>query len=134
MDVKILLLTIFVIGIADASYLTFAHYTNSQLYCSNSGIVNCQEVTTSRFSTILGVPIALMGLVWFVVAFILLVAYKKFLVPWQFLGIMGAAYSISAMASLGKICEYCSLLDALLLISAGIVLGYGLENKGKKNA
>ena len=132
MNIKFVLLIIFIVGLADAGYLTVAHYTNTQLYCNNSGIINCQAVTTSRFSNILGVPIALMGLVWFAAAIVLLFAYKRLLVPWQYLGILGAAYSITAMASLGEICEYCSLLDALLIISAIIVLVRGTGKNDKK--
>jgi uncharacterized membrane protein len=133
MDKKYVLLFFLLVGLADASYLTFAHFTNAQLYCSNSGIINCQAVTTSRFSEVAGIPIALLGLVWFVVAIISFAAVPKLLVPWQYLGILGMAYSISSMAVLGEICEYCSLLDAMLLCSAIMVLVLGIGVKGKTN-
>ena len=131
---KILLLVLFLIGVLDAGYLTVAHYTGAQLYCNNSGIINCQAVTTSRFSEILGVPIAIMGLIWFIVAIVLLLARQKLLEYWEYLGILAAVYSIASMAALGEICEYCSLLDALLIISAIVVIGYGIDGRGKGNA
>ena len=133
LDKKYVLLIFLLIGLADASYLTFAHFTNTQLYCSNSGIINCQAVTTSKFSTVIGIPIALLGLVWFIVAIIAFAAIPKLLVPWQYLGILGMVYSVSSMAVLGEICEYCSLLDLMLLSSAMMVLAFGIGVKGKSN-
>jgi uncharacterized membrane protein len=54
-------------GLAVAAYLTIAHYTASSiLACSSSGLVNCELVTTSAESRFLGVPVALLGLLWFV--------------------------------------------------------------------
>jgi uncharacterized membrane protein len=55
-----------VAGLAAAAYLTVEHYTSSTtLACPETGIVNCQKVTTSPQSTILGIPVALLGLVFF---------------------------------------------------------------------
>jgi uncharacterized membrane protein len=54
-------------GLAVAGYLTIAHYTSSSiLACSSSGLVNCELVTTSAQSKFLGIPVALLGLIWFV--------------------------------------------------------------------
>jgi len=47
------------------AYLTITHYTDpTALACPDSGIVNCTAVTTSSWSVILGVPVALIGLLW----------------------------------------------------------------------
>jgi uncharacterized membrane protein len=52
-------------AVAIASYLTVTHYTDpASLACPDSGIVNCALVTTSSWSVVLGVPIAVLGLVW----------------------------------------------------------------------
>lgn len=53
-------------GAAVAGYLTIEHYTSSlTLACPDTGVVNCAKVTTSPESTLLGVPVALLGLLWF---------------------------------------------------------------------
>ena len=53
-------------GLAVAGYLTVEHYTASAtLACPETGVVNCQKVTTSAQSTVVGVPVALLGLVFF---------------------------------------------------------------------
>jgi uncharacterized membrane protein len=47
------------------AYLTVTHYTDpAALACPDSGVINCTLVTTSRWSAIVGVPVALLGLLW----------------------------------------------------------------------
>ena len=54
-------------GLGVAAYLTIVHYVSPKLLiCNASGAVNCEQVTTSRESMFLGIPVALLGLVWFV--------------------------------------------------------------------
>jgi uncharacterized membrane protein len=53
-------------GLGVAGYLTLAHYSDRiVLACPGTGIINCQAVTTSTQSVILGVPVALLGLLYF---------------------------------------------------------------------
>ncbi|HWC23110.1 MAG TPA: vitamin K epoxide reductase family protein [Flexivirga sp.] len=60
-------LVLSVVGLADSAYLTFEHYSGStSLACSDSGAVDCAKVTTSQWSSIAGVPVALLGLLFFV--------------------------------------------------------------------
>jgi uncharacterized membrane protein len=67
-----LTLLLSVAGLAVSAYLTFEHFTdNATLACSIGGVVDCAKVTTSAWSTFLGVPVALLGLVFFVVTTVL---------------------------------------------------------------
>lgn len=55
-----------ILGIAVATYLTVAHYTSPQtLACPETGVINCAKVTTSPYSVVLGVPLAVLGLAFF---------------------------------------------------------------------
>ena len=55
-------------GLGAAAYLTVAHYSAKVvLACPETGIINCTAVTTSAQSMILGVPVALLGLAYFVI-------------------------------------------------------------------
>jgi len=46
-------------------YLTVTHYTDpGALACPDSGAINCTLVTTSSWSVVLGVPVAVVGLAW----------------------------------------------------------------------
>ena len=58
-----LALSLAAVGIS--SYLTFTHYADpAALACPDTGVVNCTLVTTSSWSVMLGVPVAVLGLVW----------------------------------------------------------------------
>ncbi|HEU5389906.1 MAG TPA: vitamin K epoxide reductase family protein [Streptosporangiaceae bacterium] len=63
-------LTTFVValgGLGVSIYLTIAHFTESALAgCSESGLVNCTKVTTSPQSYVFGIPVAVLGLAFFV--------------------------------------------------------------------
>ena len=55
------------IGIGLATYLTIAHYdTNIPLTCPARGAIDCEAVTTSAQSKVFGIPVALLGLAYFV--------------------------------------------------------------------
>jgi uncharacterized membrane protein len=61
-----------VLGLGVATYLTYSHYSNpsaTQLTCpfggSASSTIDCGAVLTSSWSTILGLPVALYGAVFF---------------------------------------------------------------------
>jgi uncharacterized membrane protein len=58
-----------VVGLGVAAYLTYEHYTGSKsLSCpATGGIINCFAVTTSKYSMIHGVPVVILGLVFFAV-------------------------------------------------------------------
>ena len=56
------------VGLALASYLTYAHYADARaLVCSDKGTINCLKVTTSSYAVQHGVPLAVLGLVFFAV-------------------------------------------------------------------
>ena len=48
-----------------ASYLTITHYSDpAALACPETGVVNCTLVTTSSWSMLFGIPVAVLGLGW----------------------------------------------------------------------
>lgn len=60
------LLVCCVAGLGVSVYLTLTHYTKAvSLVCSNAGAINCEKVTTSPQSVVFGVPVAVLGLVFF---------------------------------------------------------------------
>jgi uncharacterized membrane protein len=55
-----------VAGLGVSAYLTAAHFASGTiLACSAGGLVNCERVTTSAQSELLGIPVAIMGVAWF---------------------------------------------------------------------
>ena len=61
-----------VIGFVDASYLTVKHYLGS-INCSIFS--GCEEVLNSQYSVVAGVPIAVVGSLYYLTLFLLTVAY-----------------------------------------------------------
>jgi uncharacterized membrane protein len=60
-------LALSVLGLAVSAYLTYEHFSSSStLACPDTGAINCLKVTTSEYSTFLGIPVALLGLLFFV--------------------------------------------------------------------
>jgi uncharacterized membrane protein len=51
-------------GLGTSSYLTYSHYADRPTVCA--GIGSCEFVQTSAYSAILGVPVAAMGLAFFI--------------------------------------------------------------------
>ena len=60
------LMAMSIAGLGIAAYLTVAHYVSGAiLACPDTGTINCEKVTTSPESVIFGVPVALIGLLFF---------------------------------------------------------------------
>ncbi len=53
-------------GLGVSVYLTISHFAKVPLACSESGLVNCAKVTTSPQSYVFGIPVAVLGLAFFV--------------------------------------------------------------------
>lgn len=53
-------------GLAVSAYLTVVHWTaRVALACPAGRVINCEKVTTGPYSSVAGVPLALLGLVYF---------------------------------------------------------------------
>lgn len=60
-------LAVAALGVLASAYLTFEHFTAAAtLACPETGVVNCAKVTESSYATVLGVPVAVLGLAFFV--------------------------------------------------------------------
>lgn len=60
------------IGLLTSAYLTYEHFTdNATLACTANGVVDCVKVTSSEWSTLLGIPVALLGLLFFAALLVL---------------------------------------------------------------
>jgi uncharacterized membrane protein len=53
-------------GLAISAYLTIEHFTTPALLaCPDTGLVNCQKVTDSAQNSLLGIPVAVLGVLFF---------------------------------------------------------------------
>ena len=126
-------LALVVIGLAVSAYLTYEHFTASAtLACSDNGVVNCLQVTTSAQSKVFGIPVALLGLLYFVamVPACLPVAWRS-RSSWLRYGRIGAGivgigfvfYLLySELFTIGKICLYCTAVHVVTVALFAVVL------------
>jgi uncharacterized membrane protein len=60
-------LIVALVGLAVSVYLTVEHFTSSTtLACPEGAVVNCAKVTSSQWSELFGIPVAVLGLGYFV--------------------------------------------------------------------
>lgn len=57
-------LVLSVIGVGISGYLTYSHYSGTPLYCE--GVHGCNEVQASEYAELLGIPVALLGMLLYV--------------------------------------------------------------------
>lgn len=103
-------------GIAVTSYLTYARYAHVAISCTSGG---CETVQASSYATLLGLPVAVLGLA----AYVLLLATA--LSPSDTARLLGAVLAFSAfvfsayllyvqLAIIGAVCDWCVVNDAVI--------------------
>lgn len=129
-------------GLGIATYLTIVHFQPNALVCSDNGVINCAVVTTSAQSYFLHIPVAILGLGYYVVmtAFNLPVAWhaadRRIHIARLGLACVGMAFALYLIAAelliIGKICIWCTsvhfvtfLLFVLVITTVPNMLGWG---------
>jgi uncharacterized membrane protein len=110
------------IGFLDATYLTILHYRDAFPPCSVTR--GCETVLTSQYATVLGVPIALLGSLFYltIIFFSLTVLIDKrkvfahglFLTAFSGLFVSAILFFVQFFI-LKAFCQYCLLSEALSL-------------------
>lgn len=119
------------IGFIDAGYLTVAHYQHVSPTCSI--VAGCDVVTTSKYSEIFGIPVALLGTLYYLTIFILSLIYfdiraywvKKWMPYVTIVGLVASAYFVTIQLFILKsICLYClaSAATSTILFILGLKL------------
>jgi len=121
MDQRKLSFAIGVIAIAVLLYLFVSEINPKVLVCPANGVINCGRVITSEYSNIFGVPLSVLGIIWFTAMIALSFSksnrYLQLLVPLWAAGIVFIVYLVSLeLFVLHSICIYCSSVDILILL------------------
>jgi len=120
-----------VLGIALGTYLTVAHYTTaSVLACAETGVINCTKVTSSSYSVVLGVPVALGGLLYFVAMLPLQLpnawrspspTIRRARLVWSLLGVVTVLWLVYVeLFRLDAICLYCTAVHVVTVALFGL--------------
>src|ERR1700743_2416901 len=106
------MLVLTVLGVVLASYLTYIHYAGIKPLCGTNG-GGCEIVQTSKYSTLFGLPVALIGLLGYIAILgSLLVPESErsrlATVAFTVVGFGFSAYlTYRELFSIHHICEYC---------------------------
>ena len=138
-----------ILGLAASAYLTYTHFTDSALAgCTEtSGAVNCGKVTTSPQSVVFGIPVAILGLAFYVFLVAIMSPYawrsarrEVALVRMVSLvaGIGFVLYLLYAeLFDVGAICLYCTsvhVITFLLFVLTGLAMAiWGLGPRTAKS-
>jgi uncharacterized membrane protein len=127
-SVRIATLALSLAGLGVSVYLTVAHYTTAvTLSCPETGLVNCQKVTTSAQSMVFGViPVAVLGLAFFA-AMVVLNSPRAWRsgwpgIRWARLGSLAAGMAFvlyliyTELFTLDAICLWCTSIHVITLL------------------
>jgi uncharacterized membrane protein len=109
---KTTLIVLAALGVALAGYLTYLHYSGTTPPCSIKGNP-CSQVQKSRYSELAGVPVALIGLLGYIVILGSLLAPESERARFATMGLTLGGLGFSAyltyreVFTLHKICEWC---------------------------
>ncbi len=117
---RITLIVLTVIGLGVASYLTYVHYSGIQPVCTAGG--NCLKVQTSIYSKLAGVPVALIGLIGYVIILASLLAPENETTRFATVAFTVVGFGFSAyltyreLFSIHAICEWCASSAAIMTV------------------
>ena len=120
-------------GLAISAYLTIEHFTSpTVLACPNTGIVSCERVTSSAQSSVLGIPVAVLGLLFFVMMTALTVPrawadrrpeIQRVRVAGALIGALFVIYLIWVeLFIVDAICLWCTAVHALAVALFAVIL------------
>lgn len=124
-------LVLAVAGGAVSTYLTIEHFTGSQqLACPESATINCAKVTTSRWSHLAGVPVAVLGLAFFAAMTVALLppawrlpVLDPLRVAAAGVGVVMVLYLIGIeLFAVDAICLWCTAVHAVTIALFGVIL------------
>jgi uncharacterized membrane protein len=132
-----------VLGLFAAGYLTIEHYTSSvTLACPETGAINCAKVTTSSYSHVGGVPVALAGLLYFLamVALLTPVAWRSrgldvVRVAGAVVGVASIFYLVWAeLFRINAICLWCTVVHLCTVVMFGAVIWYTMAARSEQTS
>jgi len=123
-------LTTFVLALAGlvvSVYLTITHFTQvAPAFCTGNGLVDCEKVTTSAQSYVFGIPVAVLGLAFylFMVAIMSPLAWRSTRREVHLVRIgsviVGMAFVLYLLYAelflIGSICLYCTSVHAITFV------------------
>ncbi len=120
MRLRIATAALAVVGAGIAGYLTYVHYRGIAPVCTTGG---CEKVQNSKYAELAGVPVALLGLLSYIVLFGLawlrgeVATFAGVLI--SLIGVAFSGYLLWAqLGPIGAICQWCVANDVTIAVLA----------------
>ena len=126
-------LALALVGVAVSIYLTIEHFSGSTvLACPEGATINCSKVTSSSWSRFAGLPVAVLGLAYFVGMTVLVtpMAWRRrtldpIRVAGAALGTVMVIYLVWAeLFRINAICLWCTVVHACTVGLLAVILWY----------
>jgi uncharacterized membrane protein len=130
---RIAIVAVCLIGVGIASYLTYVHYAHVSPVCTTGG---CEKVQKSKYAELGGVPVALLGLI----AYLVLIGTA--LVRGVTAAFVGAVVALGGLVfsgyllwaqlgPIGAICQWCLGNDVTILVVSVLCVARVLAEPGE---
>jgi uncharacterized membrane protein len=126
-----------VLGLGVAGYLTYVHYSGATPVCSIKGNP-CSQVQKSRYSELIGIPVALIGLIGYILILGSLLMREGEMSRFVTVGLTVGGFGFSAyltyreIFTLEKICEWC--VSSAVIVTVLMVLAIWRFLRGEGNS
>lgn len=120
-----IIFVLILIGICITGYLAFVHFSGSAAICPLEPRFDCNSVLNSSYATAVGIPVAIWGLLAYLVLFVCLIVHEKkesrhndlLLLGVVSVGVIAAGfYSALMFFRLGVICIWCETSHLTMLV------------------
>jgi uncharacterized membrane protein len=110
-----------VVGVLISAYLTWTHFAGLTPVCTGSG-EGCQTVQSSRYASLLGIPVAVLGLVAYGGLVFSVAVWAEIGIFLSFLiSLVGTLFSVYLtyleVFVIGALCQWC-LASAVIMVAA----------------
>lgn len=125
-------LVVSILGLADAGYQTYTHYTNTGLLGCSTKVDSCVVVQTSSYAYIFGIPVAVLGVAFYIFMVVMcspqawrstrpLIRHVR--LASVVIGILFVLYLVyTELISIGRICPYCTSVHILTFILFSLIV------------
>lgn len=119
------------LGILISLLLTYYKFSSDPLVC---GLGNCHAVQHSKYGSIFGIPVAILGIVYYLVLLFLHTNFSnKYIKIWLIWGILFSSYlTYIELFVLKEICGWC-VVSFVNIIILYVVYYFGSRRSGTKN-
>ena len=123
---RVSLILLAIAGLGVAGYLTYVHYAGISPVCTTGG--SCEKVQTSAYSRLLGVPVALIGLLGYIAIMAALITRdtettRSVVMLLTVTGFAFSAYlTYRELYSIHAICDWCAASAVILTAMAPLAV------------